>query len=110
MATEAVVVYPVAMSQNEFEPGIYTKGDKRRRVETRADAVAAKFDGYVREGDLEQPEQEPDTDPLHDDEIGQDADPDEDEDAVNGVGTLGTGEVSADATPAPPTPSSVFGA
>lgn len=81
-----------------FEPGIYVKGDKTRRAETRADAVAAVFEGYVL--DEGQGTEADSVDPV---------DESDNDDAVNGVGTLGTGEVSEDDTPSTPSPFSVFG-
>lgn len=77
-------------NSDEFKPGVYVRerDDKRRRVETRADAVAAKFEGFAFDSDLEdgaEPEQVED-------------------DGLNGVGTLGTGSPSEDATPSAPAP------
>ena len=100
MATEAALVYPGAMSDQikPYEPGIYVKGDKTRRAETRADAVAAIFEGYVL--DASQDAGADSVDP---------AEETENDDPVNGVGTLGTGEASEDDTPDVPTPSTLFG-
>lgn len=84
------------MTNSEFEPGIYVKGDKSRRVETRSDAVAAVYEGFKFERELDSEEVEA----LEPEK--------QDDDGLNGVGTLGTGSPSADATPSAPTPSSVF--
>lgn len=36
---------------DQFEPGVYVKGDKVRSVQSRAAAVQAVFDGFKRQGD-----------------------------------------------------------
>lgn len=87
---------------SDYEPGEYVKGGKRKHADTPADAVALVFEGYKRVED--KPTQNVGPAPVDE--------PDEDEsndDAVNGVGTLGTGEVSQDKTPSAPTPTKVFG-
>jgi hypothetical protein len=97
MATGAVVVYPGAMSDStEFEPGVYVKGDKSRRVETRSDAVAAVYEGFKRDRALDSDEVEA----LEPDKV--------EDDGANGVGTLGTGDVSEGSDPGPATGSATY--
>lgn len=85
------------MSQSDdFKPGVYVRerDDKRRRVETRADAVAAVFEGYAFDADLDE-ETQADADEVQ-------------EDGANGVGTLGSGDVSDASDPGPATGTATY--
>lgn len=51
------------MSESEYQPGTYVKGDVERVAHTASDAVALRFDGYTLKKDAPAPSDEKPSEP-----------------------------------------------